>query len=31
MLKKFRMEDAKPIRTLMGTNDHLDLDASGDL
>jgi hypothetical protein len=25
------MEDAKPIRTLMGTNDHLDLDASGDL
>jgi hypothetical protein len=26
MLKKFGMEDAKPIRTLMKTNGHLDLD-----
>ena len=26
MHKKFGMEDAKPIRTPMGTNGHLDLD-----
>lgn len=25
-LKKFRMDEAKPIHTLMGTNGHLDLD-----
>jgi hypothetical protein len=28
MLKRFGMEDAKPIRTLMSTNGHLDLDES---
>jgi hypothetical protein len=26
MLKKFGMEDAKPIRTPMATNGHLDMD-----
>jgi hypothetical protein len=26
MLKKFRLEDAKPIKTLIATNGHLDLD-----
>jgi hypothetical protein len=29
LLKKFGMKDAKPIKTLMGTNKHLDLDAGG--
>jgi hypothetical protein len=29
LLKKFGMNKAKPIRTLMGTNGHLDLDMSG--
>jgi hypothetical protein len=29
LLKKFGMKDAKPIKTLMGTNGHLDLDAGG--
>jgi hypothetical protein len=29
ILKKFGMKDAKPIKTLMGTNKHLDLDAGG--
>ena len=27
ILKKFGMKDAKPIKTPMGTNKHLDLDA----
>jgi uncharacterized protein (DUF3820 family) len=26
ILKKFGMKDTKPIKTLMGTNDHLDHD-----
>jgi hypothetical protein len=29
ILKKFGMENAKPIKTHMGTNDHLDLDMGG--
>jgi hypothetical protein len=29
ILKKFGMENAKPIKTLMGTNGHLDLDMGG--
>jgi hypothetical protein len=29
ILKKFCMEDAKPIKTLMATNGHLDLDEGG--
>ena len=29
ILKKFGMKDAKPAKTLMGTNGHLDLDAGG--
>jgi hypothetical protein len=29
LLKKFRMKDAKPIKTLMGTNGHLDLNTGG--
>ena len=29
MLKKFGMQDSKPIHTPMGTNGHLDLDISG--
>jgi hypothetical protein len=29
LLKKFGMDKAKPIKTPMGTNDHLDLDMSG--
>jgi hypothetical protein len=29
ILKKFGMKDAKPIKTLMGTNRHLDLNAGG--
>jgi hypothetical protein len=29
ILKKFGMKDAKPIKTPMGTNDHLDLDTGG--
>jgi hypothetical protein len=29
ILKKFGMKDAKPIKTLMGTNVHLDLDIRG--
>jgi hypothetical protein len=29
ILNKFRMKDAKPIKTLMGTNGHLDLDMGG--
>jgi hypothetical protein len=29
MLKKFVMKDTKPIKTLMGTNGHLDLNAGG--
>jgi hypothetical protein len=29
ILKKFSMDKAKPIKTLMGTNDHLDLDLGG--
>jgi hypothetical protein len=28
-LTKFGMKDAKPIKTLMGTNGHLDLDTGG--
>jgi hypothetical protein len=28
ILKKFGTENAKPTKTLMGTNDHLDLDMS---
>jgi hypothetical protein len=28
-LKKFGMKDAKPIKTPMGTNEHLDLNAGG--
>jgi hypothetical protein len=31
ILKKFGMEDAKPIKTLMATNGHLDLDEGGKL
>ena len=31
MLKKFGLEDAKPIKTPMGTNGHLDLDDGGKL
>jgi hypothetical protein len=31
MIKKFGMEDAKGISTPMGTNGHLDSDASGDM
>jgi hypothetical protein len=29
LLKKFGMDKAKPIKTLMGTNGHLDLDMGG--
>ena len=29
ILKKFGMEDAKPIKTPMATNEHLDLDEGG--
>jgi hypothetical protein len=29
ILKKFGMENAKPIKTPMGTNEHLDLDTGG--
>jgi hypothetical protein len=29
LLKKFGMDKAKPIKTPMGRNDHLDLDMSG--
>jgi hypothetical protein len=29
ILKKFGMKDAKPIKTSMGTNGHLDPDAGG--
>jgi hypothetical protein len=29
ILKKFGMKDAKPIKTPMGTNGHLDLDMGG--
>jgi hypothetical protein len=29
ILKKFGMKDAKPIKTPMGTNGHLDLDTGG--
>jgi hypothetical protein len=29
ILKKFGMKDAKPIKTSMGTNEHLDLDIGG--
>ena len=29
ILKKFGMEDAKPIKTAMATNGHLDLDEGG--
>jgi hypothetical protein len=29
ILNKFGMEDAKPIKTPMGTNGHLDLDTGG--
>jgi hypothetical protein len=29
ILKKFGMDKAKPIRTPMGTDDHLDLDLEG--
>ena len=31
MLKKFGMQDSKPIHTPMGTNDHLYLDTSGEI
>jgi hypothetical protein len=31
ILKKFGMEDAKPIKTPMATNGHLDLDEGGNL
>ena len=31
MLKKFGMQDAKSISTPMGTNEHLDSDASGNM
>jgi hypothetical protein len=31
ILKKFCMEDAKPIKTPMATNRHLDLDEGGKL
>jgi hypothetical protein len=31
ILKKFGMDKAKPIKTLMGTNGHLDLDIGGTL
>jgi hypothetical protein len=31
MLKKFGMNEAKPISTPMGTNDNLDSDASGNM
>jgi len=31
MLKKFGMDDAKSISTLMGTNGNLDSDASGNM
>jgi len=30
MLETFRMKDARPTRTHMATNGHLDLDTSGD-
>jgi hypothetical protein len=29
IIKKFRMKNAKPIKTPMGTNGHLDLDTGG--
>jgi hypothetical protein len=29
IVKKFGMDNAKPIKTLMGTNGHLDLDLGG--
>jgi hypothetical protein len=29
LLKKFGIDKAKPIKTLMGTNGHLDLDIGG--
>ena len=31
MLKKFGLDDGKAISTLMGTNGHLDSDASGNM
>jgi len=31
MIKKFGIEEVKPIHTPMGTNGHLDLDTSGDM
>jgi hypothetical protein len=31
MIKKFRLQDAKPISTPMGTNDQLGVDASGNM
>jgi hypothetical protein len=31
ILKKFGMDNAKPIKTTMGTNGHLDLDMNGTL
>jgi hypothetical protein len=31
MLKKYGMDEAKPIHTPMATNGHLDLDTSGDV
>jgi hypothetical protein len=31
MLKKFEMDEAKPIHTSMVTNGHLDLDISDDV
>jgi hypothetical protein len=31
ILKKFGMKNAKPIKTSMGTNGHLDLDTGGKL
>jgi hypothetical protein len=31
ILKKFGMDKAKPIKTPMGTNEHLDLDMGGKL
>jgi hypothetical protein len=31
MIKKFRLQDAKPMNTPMGTNDQLGVDASGNM
>ena len=31
MVKKFGLQDAKPMSTPMGTNGHLDLDTSGNM